>query len=114
MLAVRLSKARVKTAKAVHRKHLQVTFLDQNVEASSQENMTPPMGEPKAAAKPAAAPAEMISRWSASFCNTICSQNVSTESFEVLLSDFIFPFFLDLLAGKKQQQPGVDDSQQPQ
>ena len=36
-------------------------FLDQNEEASSQENMTPPMGEPKAAARPAAAPAEMIS-----------------------------------------------------
>mmetsp|Transcript_14840 Transcript_14840/g.37706 ORF Transcript_14840/g.37706 Transcript_14840/m.37706 type:complete len:248 (-) Transcript_14840:972-1715(-) len=95
MLADPLISARVKTAIDVQRKHRQVTFLDQKLEASSQENMMPPMGAPKAAARPAAAPAEMISLWAASFCIAICSQNFFVPETETVLSDLI-RFFASL------------------
>ena len=103
---------------AVQRKQRHVTFRDQNDEASSHENMTPPMGDPKAAARPAAAPAEMISRWSASSCSLICSNRDSAVLLAVSLldfrsnlvdlsTDFFFPLPL------QRQQPDVD-SRQPQ
>ena len=41
-------------------------MCDQKEEASSRAKSTPPMGAPKAAARPEAAPALMNSRWSRS------------------------------------------------
>jgi hypothetical protein len=48
----------------------QVSLEDQKEAPSSIENSTPPMGAPKAAATPAAAPQAIKSRFSASFLNS--------------------------------------------
>ena len=61
-----LSWEMVKTATVAAMKHRHATLHVQNVHASSMANITPPMGAPNAAARPAAAPALMNSRWSAS------------------------------------------------
>jgi hypothetical protein len=62
----RLSHDKTMVAQVVHRSDRHITFLDQKLEASSIENKTPPIGAPKAAAKPAAAPADINSRLSLS------------------------------------------------
>mmetsp|Transcript_7480 Transcript_7480/g.21281 ORF Transcript_7480/g.21281 Transcript_7480/m.21281 type:complete len:240 (+) Transcript_7480:1917-2636(+) len=76
-VALERSVISVNVAKAHARKHLQVSLCDQKEAASSQANITPPMGAPKAAARPAAAPAEMNSRWSLSPCSTHDSHSSS-------------------------------------
>jgi len=49
------------------KKHLQVNLVVQKEAPSSKENSTPPIGAPKAAATPAAAPQDTKSRFSLSF-----------------------------------------------
>ena len=61
---------KVNTVTIAQKKARQVSFVDQKEDPSSNANSTPPIGAPKAAATPAAAPHATKSRFSASFLNS--------------------------------------------